>query len=142
MKQYLKEHIEKAKVSCVSVCRLVPCSCCSCYPPSLFDTNLDEDITPSDPHNDPLLDIQGPITRACMRQLNLEVRSFLSNSLYEFENRLLPNDYVVLRNQGEDQETQRAWLGGVEDQQGRPSKDGDSNQVDFESILESRSSLH
>ena len=36
MEQYLKEHIEKAKVSCVSVCGLVPCSCCSCYPPSLF----------------------------------------------------------------------------------------------------------
>ena len=56
--------------------------------------------------------------------------------------RLLSNDYVVLRNQGEDQETHRGGLGGVEDQQGRPSKDGDSNQVDFESILESRSSLH
>ena len=38
--QYLKEHIEKAKVSCVSVCYLVPCSCCSCYPPYLFVTHL------------------------------------------------------------------------------------------------------
>jgi hypothetical protein len=63
----------------------------------------DEDITPSHTHthNDPLLDIQGPITRARVRQLNLEVSSFLSNSLYDLENRLLPNDYIVLRNEGE-----------------------------------------
>ena len=38
--QYLEEHIEKAKVSCVSVCCLVPCLCCSCYPPYLFVTHL------------------------------------------------------------------------------------------------------
>ena len=67
----------------------------------------DEDITPLDLHNDPLLDIQGPITRARARQLNLEVSSFLSNSFYDFKNRLLPNDYIMLRNQGEDQ----AWRG-------------------------------
>jgi hypothetical protein len=75
----------------------------------------DEDITPSHTHNDPLLDIQGPITRARSRQLNLEVSSFLSNS-YDFENRLLPNDYIVLRNEGEVQETHGGELGGVEDQ--------------------------
>jgi hypothetical protein len=115
VEQYLKEHIEKAKVSCVSVCRLLPCSCCSCYPPSLFVTHLDEGITPSDPHNDPLLDIQGPIIRARTRQLNLELSSFLINSLYEFENILLSNDYVMLTNQGEDQETHRGGLGSVED---------------------------
>jgi hypothetical protein len=65
----------------------------------------DEDITPSHTHththNDLLLDIQGPITRARVRQLNLEVSSFLSNSLYDLENRLLPNDYIMLRNEGE-----------------------------------------
>ena len=38
--QYLKEHIEKAKVRCVSMCCLVPCLCCSCYPPYLFFTHL------------------------------------------------------------------------------------------------------
>jgi hypothetical protein len=65
---------------------------------------IDEDITPSHTHNDPLLDIQGPITRARARQLNLEVSSFLSNSLYDSENRLLPNDYIVLRYEGEVQE--------------------------------------
>jgi hypothetical protein len=76
----------------------------------------DEDITPSHTYNDPLLDIQGPITRARAHQLNLEVSSFLSNSLYDFENKLLPNDYIVLRNEGEIQETHGGGLGGVEDQ--------------------------
>jgi hypothetical protein len=29
------------------------------------------------------------------------VSSLLSNSLYDLENRLLPNGYIVLRNEGE-----------------------------------------
>jgi hypothetical protein len=41
------------------------------------------------------------ITRPRAQQLNLEVRSFLSNSLYDLENRLIPNDYIVLKNEGE-----------------------------------------
>ena len=40
MEQYLKEHIEKAKVSYVSVCCLIPCLCYCCYPPYLFFTHL------------------------------------------------------------------------------------------------------
>ena len=39
-KQYLEEHIEKTKVSCVSVCYLVPCLCCCFHPPYLFFTHL------------------------------------------------------------------------------------------------------
>ena len=35
-----------------------------------------------------------------MRQLNLEVSSFLSDPFYTFENRLLPNDVILLRNIG------------------------------------------
>jgi hypothetical protein len=101
----------------------------------------DEDITPSHTHNDPLLDIQVPITRARARQLNLEVSSFLSNSLYDYENRLLPNDYIVLRYEGEVQETHGGGLGGVEDQRGRPDKDGGPNQVEFESASQFRTSL-
>jgi len=100
----------------------------------------DEDITPSDAHDDPTLDFQGPITRARARQLNLQVSSFLSKSLYDFENRLLPNDYIVLRNHGEDQGMHKGGLGGVEDQQGRPSQGGGPNQVDFEPVSESRTS--
>jgi len=56
------------------------------------------------------------------------VSSFLSQSLYDFENILLPNDYIVLRNHGEDQGMDKGWLGGVEDQQGRPSQGGDPTE--------------
>ena len=64
----------------------------------------DEDITPMDTNDTPQDDIQGPITRACARQLNLQVSSFLSNVYCESENRLLSNDLIVLRNKGEDQQ--------------------------------------
>ena len=77
-------------------------------------THFDQDITPLDTHIDPLLDIQGPITRARARQLNLEVSSFLSTPLYDFENMMLPNDYIVIRNHREE-EMLREGLGGVED---------------------------
>jgi hypothetical protein len=70
----------------------------------------DEDITPSDAHST-LLDIQGPITRGRARQLNLEVSSFLSTSFYDFENRLLTNDYIMIRNEGEDQGMRREEFG-------------------------------
>jgi hypothetical protein len=64
---------------------------------------LDEDITPLDTNDTPPLDIQGAITRARVRQLNLEVSSFLSKALYvNVENSILPNDYILLRNKGED----------------------------------------
>ena len=64
----------------------------------------DEDITPTDTNDTPQDDIQGPITRARARQLNLQVSSFLSNVYCESENRLLPNDLIVLRNKGENQQ--------------------------------------
>jgi hypothetical protein len=92
----------------------------------------DEDITHLDAHNTSPLDIQGPITRARALQLNLEVNSFLSILTYDCENRLLPNDYIVIRNRGEDQEMHEERLGGVEVQQGNASQVGDPIQVDFE----------
>jgi hypothetical protein len=98
----------------------------------------DEDITHLNAHNTPPLNIQGPIIRARARQLNLEVSSFISTSTY---NRLLPNDYIIIRNQGEDQEMHVEGFGGVEVQQGSASQVGDPIQVDFESTSESRSSL-
>jgi hypothetical protein len=101
----------------------------------------DEHITHLDAHNTPPLDIHGPITRARARQLNLEVSSFLSTSTYDFENTLLPNDYIMIRNQGENQEMHLEGLGGVEVQQGSASQVGDPIQVDFESTSEFRSSL-
>ena len=68
--------------------------------------------------------------------------SFLSTTLYDFENMMLPNDYIVIRNHGEEKEMLREGLGGVENQQGRSDQGGGPNQLDFESILESRSSQH
>jgi hypothetical protein len=78
---------------------------------------LDKDITPSDAHNTPL-NIQGLITRARARQLNLQVSSFLSTSFYDLENRLLPNDYILIRNEGENQGMCGEDLGVGQGQQG------------------------
>ena len=96
--------------------------------------HCDEDITPLDIHNNHPSVIQEPITRARTQQLNLDVSSFLCLSLYDFENRLLPNDYIMIRNNGEDKETLREGLRGVEDQQGGPSQYGGPNQVNFKYV--------
>jgi len=101
----------------------------------------DEDITPLDARNIPSVDIQGPITRARARQLNLEVSSFLSTSTYDFENRLLPNDYILIRNQGEDQEMHGEGIGGVEGQQRKANRVEDPTQLVLEYNSESRTSL-
>jgi hypothetical protein len=50
----------------------------------------------------PSVDILGPITRSRAQRLNHQVNSFLCSSAYNIENRLLPNDLIVLRNQGEE----------------------------------------
>ena len=102
----------------------------------------DEDITPTDTNDTPQDDIQGPITRARARQLNLQVSSFLSNVYCESENRWLPNDLIVLWNKGEDQHGRGEGLGGVEDQQGRPDQYGGPIRFDFVSISDSRNSPH
>ena len=84
----------------------------------------DEDITHLDVPANPPTVMQGPMTRARMRQLNLEVSSFLSDPFYTFENRLLPNDVILLRNIGEGHEGLRGCGGGDVDQQGRPTGTG------------------
>ena len=75
----------------------------------------DEDITPSDVPTDPPTFMQGLMTRAQMRQLNLEMSSFLSDPFYTFENKLLPNDVILLRNFGEGHEGLRGCGGGDDD---------------------------
>ena len=55
------------------------------------------------------------MTRARMRQLNLEVSSFLSDPFYTFENRLLSNDVILLRNIVEGHEGLRGHGGGKDD---------------------------
>ena len=101
----------------------------------------DEDITPLDVPTDPPTIMQGPMTRARMRQLNLEVSSFLSNPFHTVENRLLPNDVILLRNIREGHEGLRGRGGGIDDQQGRSTETGGPVQHDFVSALASRTSL-
>ena len=100
----------------------------------------DEDITPSDVTADPPTVMQGPMIRARMRQLNLEVSSFLSNPFHTFENRLLPNDVILLRNIGEGHEELGERYRGGEDQQGRPTQVGGPAQLDFDSTSAFRTS--
>jgi hypothetical protein len=82
----------------------------------------DKDITTMDTNNTPLVDVQGPITRARARQLNLQVSSFLCTYSYAFENSVLPNELIVLRNEGKDQQGHGEGLGGMEGQLGRPDQ--------------------
>ena len=46
-------------------------------------------------NNTPQVGVQGPITRARARLLNLQVSSFLSNYSYDFKNSLLPKDLII-----------------------------------------------
>src|SRR5205809_6676764 len=57
-----------------------------------------EDISTTDITIPPIL-IQGTITRSRARQIKQQVNSFLCSSSCENENRLLPNDVLVLRNE-------------------------------------------
>ena len=93
----------------------------------------DEYITPSDVSVDPPTVMQGTMTWARMRQLNLEVSSFLSDPFYTFENRLLPNDVILLRNIREGHGGLRGCGGGKDDLQRRPTGTGGPVQHDFES---------
>ena len=95
-----------------------------------------------DTNNTPQVDVQGPITRARARLLNLQVSSLLSNYSCDFENSLLPNDLIILRNKGEDQKGRGEGLGGVEDQRGCLEQDGGPNRFDFVSVSDSRNRPH
>jgi hypothetical protein len=107
-----------------------------------YSMTSDEDITPSDaPIVPPSIMQGGPMTRARRRQLNLEVSSFLSDPFYTFENRLLPNDVILIRNIREGHEELRGSGGGDDDQLGRPIEVGGPAQYDFKSALASRTSL-
>ena len=59
--------------------------------------------------------MQGPMTWARMRQLNLEVSSLLSDPFHTFDNRLLPNDVILLRNIREGHEGLSGCGGGEDD---------------------------
>ena len=67
--------------------------------------------------------------------------SFLSDHFRTFENRLLLNDVIFLRNIGEGHEELGGRDGGKYDQQGRPTQAGGPVQQEFESASVSRTSL-
>jgi hypothetical protein len=107
---------------------------------SLIST--DEDIILSDaPALSPSIMQGGLMTQTRRRQLNLEVSSFLSDPFYTFENRLLPNDVILIRNIREGHEELIGSGGGDDDQPGRPIEVGGPVQHDFESASASRTSL-
>jgi hypothetical protein len=61
-----------------------------------------KDITTSDT-TIPSIELRGPIMRPRAQQLRHRLNSFLCSSTDDLENRLLPNDLIVIRNQGVDQ---------------------------------------
>jgi hypothetical protein len=93
----------------------------------------DEDISP-------LHTMQGPITKARARQLDLQVRSNLVNYFSEL---MLGSMHVLLiRNNGEDQQGLGEGQGVKEEELGRPHQGGVHVQLDFDSTSDSRTLLH
>jgi hypothetical protein len=62
---------------------------------------VDEDITTLDTTT-PFIEVQGPITRSWAQWPNCQVNSFLCSSDNDLEIISLPNDLIVIRNQGVD----------------------------------------
>jgi hypothetical protein len=93
----------------------------------------------------PSVEILGPITRSQAQQLNDQVNSFLCSSAYNIESRLLPNDLIVLRNQGEDHGRQMEHQEGAGEPRrcaregGKPIQFG---SAEFKSISESRTTSY
>ena len=72
--------------------------------------------------------------------MDCKVSLFQINLSCGFKNKLLPNDLIIDRNYGDDDEDVGEEFGGVVDQQGQPRRVGGPIQVKFESDSESRSS--
>jgi hypothetical protein len=93
----------------------------------------------------PSIEILGPITRSRAQQLNYQVNSFLCSSAYNIESRLLPNDLIVLRNQGEDHGGQMEHQEGAGEPRRRAREGGEPIQfgiAEFESNSESRTTSY
>jgi translation initiation factor IF-1 len=89
----------------------------------------DEDISP-------LHTVQGPITRARARQLDLQVRSNLVNCFSELT--LGSMHVLLMRNNGDDQQGLGEVQGVKEEELGRPHQGGVQVQLDFDSTSDSR----
>jgi hypothetical protein len=115
--------------------------------PKCLVTNMrapDEDINTSSIII-PSIEIIGPITRSRAQQLNHQVNSFLYSSAYNIESRLLSNDLIVLRNQGEDHAGQMEHQDGAGEPRRHAREGGKPIQfriAEFESNSESRTTLY
>jgi hypothetical protein len=93
----------------------------------------------------PSIEILGPITRSRAQQLNHQVNSFLCSSACNIGSRLLPNDLLVLRNQGEDHGGQTEHQVGAGEPRER-AREGDEpiqfGIAEFESNSESRTTSY
>jgi hypothetical protein len=87
----------------------------------------DEDINTSATIS-PSVEILGPITRSRAQQLNHQVNSFLCSYVYNIESRLLPNDLIVLMNQGEDHGGQTEHQEGAGEPRRRAREGGEPIQ--------------
>jgi hypothetical protein len=105
----------------------------------------DEDITTSDTTTSSI-EVQGPITRSRAQHLRHQVKSFLCSSANDLENRLLPNDLIIIRNQGVDHGGHVGHQKGAGEtkqhtQQGRGPSHFRVQESDFESNSESKTTL-
>jgi hypothetical protein len=104
------------------------------------ETISDEDINTS-ATTIPSVEILGPITRSRAQQLNHQVNSFLCSSAYNIESRLLCNDLIILRNQGDDHGGQTKHQEGTGEPRRHAREGGEPIQfviAEFESNSESR----
>jgi hypothetical protein len=93
----------------------------------------------------PSIEILGTITRSRAQQLNHQVNSFLCSSAYNIESRLLPNDLIILRNQGEDHGGQTEHQEGDGEPRRCAREGGEPIQfgiAEFESNSESRTTSY
>jgi hypothetical protein len=93
------------------------------------------------PHVDTLSDsvtITNFIQRCILSMVSLFLYAFIDDS----ENRLLPNNVMMIRNYGEDKEELKERRGGAKEQQRWPSQVGVPIKVEPESNLDSRNSRH
>jgi hypothetical protein len=93
----------------------------------------------------PSVEIIGTITRSRAQQLNHQVNSFLCSFIYNIESRLLPNNLIVLRNQGGEHGRQMEYQEGAGEPRRRAREGGEPIQfeiVEFESNSKSKTTLY
>jgi hypothetical protein len=105
----------------------------------------DEDITMLDT-TIPSIELQGPITRSRAQQLRCYVNSFLCSFTNDLENRLLPNDVIIIRNEGVDHGEHAGHQEGAGEPRKHTQHGGTPSQLgiqesDFKSNSESRTTL-